>query len=668
MEVLLYKSNIMTEELTQEDREQIFEILADSESNSDLPFDEDLDYSVKSQPQPKQQIYETLPDRMIECLDKAINNLAKTGHLDIDRINRSQRPVIEQILLAFLNNKQAFILEAPTGVGKTIISILTINAIALWNRKDFGIGYICTSSKALQDQLDRDIQIFDLSKYQVLKGQGNYICDQNGKPFPQRFCSNLSMSKAFLEKECGPTCEYLIKRFKAMESCCAALSYHYWLSTMNFVYQYIGGNAPFAPRTISVMDECHQLSSILQDMFTVDITENYLLDLEKMQDILLYLVPAEKVDVAKRANDIRKAIMELSPRLFNKDLSLLETLTALELLAIKLREYVMLCESAMTAYNRKHPKSESLELKKMATMIERESTRYSTILFFLSTIKGEEEWVVRKFSKTKFNRLTVQTLKEVSLFKKHVHAFTEFSLYMSATIGDIPTFAHNCGIDNYDYMYMQSDFDFSKSPIYKVQPYISLAMKDKDNSMPILMERMLAICEKLHPNERGIIHTVNFEISQAFKEYVRLKAVQPGRYLFYDDSSSKESQLEMLKHTNNGVIIGPSLIEGLDLKDNLSRFAILAKVPYPALDEFNSKRMKLVPGWYEWKTLTSFLQAIGRSVRHRNDWAITYLMDSCFNFMFKKTPLQPYIERRLQPYDINKLLYPPETEDELFNF
>lgn len=658
----------MTEELTPEERKQISEKLTESKNQREISFDDDLDNSAQSQYQAKQEVYETLPDRMIECLDKAIEDLAKTGRLDINRINRSQRVIIEQILLAYLNNKQSFILEAPTGVGKTIISILTVNAIALWNRKDFSVGYICTSSKALQDQLDRDIQLFNLPKYQVLKGQNNYTCDQNGKPFPQRFCSNISMSKAFLETECGPTCEYLIKRFKAINSCCAVLSYHYWLSTMNFIYQYIGSNAPFTPRIISVMDECHQLSSILQDMFTVDITENYLLDLEKMQDILLYLVPPEKADVAKRANEVRQAIMEISPRLFNKELSLLETLTELELLATNLREYVMLCESAMSAYNRKHPKSDSLELRKMTTMVERESNRYATIFFFLGTVKGEEEWVVRKFSKTKFNRLTVQTLKEVSLFKKHVHAFTEFTLYMSATIGDIPTFARNCGIDNYDYMYMQSDFDFSKSPIYKVQPYISLAMKDKDKAMPILMERMLAICEKLHPNDRGIIHTVNFEISQSFKEHVRLKAVQPGRYLFYDDSASKESQLEMLKHTSNGIIIGPSLIEGLDLKDDLSRFAILAKVPYPALDEFNSKRMKLVPGWYEWKTLTSFLQAIGRSVRHRNDWAITYLMDSCFNFMFKKTPLQPYIERRLQPYDINKLLYPPETEDELFDF
>ena len=450
----------MIEELTQEERKQISERLNKSESNASSI--EDSDYPVQSQ-QPKQEIYETLPDRMVECLNKAIENLAKTGHLDINRINRSQRQVIEKILLAFLNNKQAFFLEAPTGVGKTIISILTINAIALWNRTGTGIGYICTSSKALQDQLDRDIQIFNLSNYQVLKGQSNYTCEQNDKPFPQRFCSNLSMSKAFLEKECGPTCEYLVKRFKAIESGCAVLSYHYWLSTMNFVYQYIGGFAPFTPRTITVMDECHQLSSILQDMFTVDITENYLLDLEKMQDILLYLVPPEKVDIAKRANDIRQAIMEMSPRLFNKELSLLETLTELELLATNLKEYVMLCESAMTAYNRKNPKSESPELKKMAIMIERESTRYATIFFFLGTIKGEEEWVVRKFSKTKFNRLTVQTLKEVSLFKKHVHAFTEFGLYMSATIGDIPTFARNCGIDNYDYLYMQSDFDFSKS-------------------------------------------------------------------------------------------------------------------------------------------------------------------------------------------------------------
>lgn len=639
-----------------------------------MPFDEDeeFDQLPENIGQPKQEdkpIFETLPDAMVQALDKTITSLVETGQVDKNRINQTQRPVIERILLAYLNNKH-FILEAPTGIGKTMIAIIVMNTIRRYSNYKAN-GYVCTSSKALQDQLEADIQRFNLNKWAVLKGQANYFCAKNGKPFPQRECQKYSMVKAYEELECGSQCEYLQRRMAAIQSTCAGLSYPYWLTTMNFVFGSIGSFAPFQPRDVTIMDECHQLSSILQGMFTIEIRETYLIDLEKMQDYLLYLLPPEKVDLAKRANEIRKAILELSADLFNPSKSLAETLGTLEVFKLQLKDYCMLCETAIKRFDDAHPTSEMLELSKLRRLVERESNRWMTIQYFLDTTKGEEEWIVRKFSKFgAHNKLEIQTLKEESLFNKHVHAFTNFVLYMSATIGDIPTFAMNMGLqpDKYDYMYMQSNFDFSKSPIYKVKPSLSMAMKFKDKNMHELLSRMLYICEELHPNDNGIVHTVNFEISEKFKEFVTQNAKQPGRFLFYDDSKSKEQQLDLLKHMHAGIIVGPSLIEGLDLKDDLSRFCIIAKVPYPSLDEFNTKRMQLVPGWYEWKTLTSFLQAIGRSVRHRNDWAITYLMDSCFEFLFKKVTLQPYILKRIENFDISSKMHPPISDEELLDF
>lgn len=632
-----------------------------------MPFDENESQSDVTCKNPIQTVFTELNPEMEKALDTALNKLLACNLIDETRVRNTQIPVVKQILLAYLN-KKSFILEAPTGVGKTIISVLTINAISEYHKKSGGIGYVLTSSKALQDQLENDINRFNLDGWAILKGQANYICNKNGLPFPERKCQQYSMSKAFDELECASECEYLNRRFAAINSKSAVLSYQYWLTSMNFVYSLIGGFAPFQERLVTVMDECHSLSSILQDMFTINLTENYLLDLEKMQDFLLYFVPNNTMEIIDRANDIRKRICAL--KIYDKKLSLLETLSELSVLGLLLKDYAMICESSLSKWNKNHEKlSETGEPKHFAKLIERTYNRAETINYFISTTKGEEEWIVRKFSDIRgINKLTVQTLKEVSLFNRHVHKFTGFTLYMSATIGDIPTFAKNCGIENYEYLYMQSTWKFEKSPIIKVLPPISLGSKDKDTSMPILLKRMLYICEKLHPNECGIIHTTNFEISEAFKKYVFENAIQPSRFLFYDDSQQKSNQLEFLKHTLNGVIVGPSLIEGIDLKDNLSRFCIFAKVPYPALDEFNQKRMTLIPGWYDWKTYTSFLQGIGRSIRHANDYATTYLMDSCFNLMFKKSNPQPYILRRIKTLDISELMEPKQTVDELMNF
>ena len=45
-----------------------------------------------------------------------------------------------------------------------------------------------------------------------------------------------------------------------------------------------------------------------------------------------------------------------------------------------------------------------------------------------------------------------------------------------------------------------------------------------------------------------------------------------------------------------------------------------------------------MPDWYDWKTSVSFLQGVGRSVRSKDDWAVTYMLDACFGGLISKVP------------------------------
>ena len=38
--------------------------------------------------------------------------------------------------------------------------------------------------------------------------------------------------------------------------------------------------------------------------------------------------------------------------------------------------------------------------------------------------------------------------------------------------------------------------------------------------------------------------------------------------------------------------------------------------------------MNNIPGWYEWATSLALIQMLGRGIRHENDSAVTYLIDS----------------------------------------
>lgn len=80
------------------------------------------------------------------------------------------------------------------------------------------------------------------------------------------------------------------------------------------------------------------------------------------------------------------------------------------------------------------------------------------------------------------------------------------------------------------------------------------------------------------------------------------------------------------------VLVSPSMTEGLDLKDDLSRFCAFVKAPYPAMqDPWIKRKMVTDDDWYGWQTARAIVQGAGRSVRHRNDYAVTYLLDQAFS-------------------------------------
>ena len=77
--------------------------------------------------------------------------------------------------------------------------------------------------------------------------------------------------------------------------------------------------------------------------------------------------------------------------------------------------------------------------------------------------------------------------------------------------------------------------------------------------------------------------------------------------------------------------------EGVDLKEDLSRFQILCKVPYPYLgDPIVKKRMNKFPDWYALKTAMTVVQSVGRSVRNSEDTAITYILDSDWKRFYRQ--------------------------------
>ena len=81
---------------------------------------------------------------------------------------------------------------------------------------------------------------------------------------------------------------------------------------------------------------------------------------------------------------------------------------------------------------------------------------------------------------------------------------------------------------------------------------------------------------------------------------------------------------------------------GISLDDDLSRFQILLKVPYPNISSNKIKaRQKSNKKWYDWQTCVDIIQAYGRIIRSECDYGDTFILDSCFSDILKKTNYFP---------------------------
>jgi Rad3-related DNA helicase len=103
------------------------------------------------------------------------------------------------------------------------------------------------------------------------------------------------------------------------------------------------------------------------------------------------------------------------------------------------------------------------------------------------------------------------------------------------------------------------------------------------------------------------------------------------------DSTNRDQMLKFhLESKDPTVLLSPSMMEGVDLFDDNSRFQIICKVPFPYLgDLVVKKRMEKNQFWYPYMTAKSVIQSLGRSIRNENDHAESYILDGDWERFYK---------------------------------
>ena len=255
-------------------------------------------------------------------------------------------------------------------------------------------------------------------------------------------------------------------------------------------------------------------------------------------------------------------------------------------------------------------------------------------------LANQKNWIVSEIKKENYEVVRVELKPlDISTNCKSIFEKCSKTLIMSATILDYQVFCRNVGLnpDEVKFIQIPSDFPLERRPIIPLNVAYLNYNNLQSNEIILAIAKIVDNLMTLHKNDKGIIHTTSYEQLNFIKE--NISQTNARRLLVTDPEIQRDDVI--LEHTKSTtkptVLISPSLHTGLDLKNELSRFQIITKVPYPnKSDRWTNAKREVDAKWYYWQTALKLIQAYGRSVRSKDDWAKTYVLDSAFGYFVKK--------------------------------
>ena len=547
----------------------------------------------------------------------------------LDYVRPNQDKVLDELDQALKSDYKFIFLEAPTGFGKS--------AVAVTLARFLGSSHICTSTKDLQTQYNRDFPYLS-----EVKGRNNFPCIVKEDMGIRESCEygpclkdddfdclyktrmsdydvksegtiyeNVDINKYALKKyydkakehsqlvkiEWQP-CHYYHQKWISIKSSHTIYNYKYFLSDLFY-------SSGVNKRKLLILDEAHTLES----------------EVSSFKNIIFS----------------KESLIRFFPKINLPDNKQTDVETWIDFCAGLKEQFTSYVEKSANILG-SGGNSQDIHVSEKNLI---DAINYEKNLFtFLEDLRiNKENWLVTNITKNeidnKLSRIKLEPLV-VSSYFTDIFDKGSISLLMSATILSKENLCKAVGLKNDDVKFIRvenSDFPIKNRPIYLMN-VAWLNARTMSESLPNIV-KVIDNLLSVHKNDKGIIHTTSYSQVQFIKN--NLSKENLSRLI---ETNPKFDRNEMiLKHTQSTkptVLISPSMFLGVDLKDDLSRFQVIVKVPYPDLtDKKISVLKQRNPKWYEWNTILRLIQAYGRSVRNADDYANTYILDSSVSFLLK---------------------------------
>lgn len=259
-----------------------------------------------------------------------------------------------------------------------------------------------------------------------------------------------------------------------------------------------------------------------------------------------------------------------------------------------------------------------------------------TLIRKLDTIQGmRDEWVIEEagvdagtMKAVKFDPLWPKRYAEGVLFREVPKV-----VMVSATVR--PKTAELLGVPEEELAFKEyeSSFPVSNRPVIHVPTVrMNYRTEQDDNQMMWLLRRIDQLVGA-RGDRKGIIHTVSYKRARFLVD----NSKHAGRMMVHG-SDTRERTIERFREAGPGaVLVSPSVDTGYDFHDDLARYQIIMKIPYPdtrgAVLKARTGQDRDYPMYVTSQTLQ---QMTGRVVRSETDWAETLIVDDSFRWVFGK--------------------------------
>lgn len=544
-----------------------------------------------------------------------------------------QFEAIEQIMEAIENGDRYIILNAPVGVGKSLIGYVLAKKLLEFN--GFDRTYMYTKTKMLQDQY-----VGDFNDVKLIKGRSNFFCENelvlncsNGMCQTMRNFScdhkpilkekwefdEIELPEFPIQNDFGDLifygdaefddfytrgmCPYWKQKVEGIMNPITMLNYNYAISDSRFVQQ-----LPY--RKLGIYDEAHNIEQIimseLEYRFSPSVIEG-----ETQFKITNHRVMDDWIDDIEKLTELYKGIIK----------------------------------ATSSEMNKKKMQDKYEFFKGLLELLEDNPSNW---VCTQETERGHLYYIFKPIKVDEYTHM---------IFSQNQHC-----LLMTGTVLKPDIFARDLGIDDYTYIEIPSIVPVENRPI--VKSYVgSMARSSIDATMPNMIDGIKILADK-HHDEKGLIHTFTYNIANRLQQVLK----SDSRFIFHNQKNKDRRFKEFKKDKTNKILVSPVAFEGIDFPYDEARWQCICKDPFPNIGDPQVRvRDATDYGWLFRQRCLVLSQMYGRTNRAADDYSVTYLMDSRLDTLLgPATLVTDYFLEALEGFDYNrKLILAEDAYDKL---